>query len=134
MSIPVRLQSLKLIGRMAFSTASLVFSHVEFVTTILVAVTQNSETQVILHTCRALDIMAGCFLKSECNDNNALIFWNIIFEPMTLLLQHSQVILREAACDCLGSINPDVFTQLSVSICYLQLSKVLTNLNLKYKR
>ncbi|XP_076236061.1 HEAT repeat-containing protein 6 isoform X2 [Calliopsis andreniformis] len=112
-STPVRLQSLKLISRMAFNTGSLVFSHTELVATILISAIQNSDTQVILHVCRTLEVMAGCLLKSDCDSNNVLIFWNIILEPMTLLLQHSQMVLREAACDCLGSINPIVFTQLS---------------------
>lgn len=117
MSTPVRLQSLKLIGRMAFSTGSLVFPHVELIATTLTAVIENTEIQVILHACRALEIMAGCLLKTDCENSVALVFWNIVFEPMTLLLQHPQMILKEAACDCLGSINPIVFTQLSVSMC-----------------
>ncbi|OAD62957.1 HEAT repeat-containing protein 6, partial [Eufriesea mexicana] len=112
MSTPVRLQSLKLIGRMAFSTGSLVFSHVELITTTLVGVIQDSETQVILHACRALEIMAGCLMNIDSEDNNASIFWDIIFDPITQLLQHPQTIIREAACDCLGSISSTVFAQL----------------------
>ncbi|XP_076662618.1 HEAT repeat-containing protein 6 isoform X1 [Halictus rubicundus] len=111
MSTPVRVQSLKLLGRMAFSTGSLVFSHVELITTTLVTVIQDCEIQVILHACRTLEIMAVCFLNNDLGNNNALLFWNIIFEPITLILQHSQTILREAACDCLGSISPIVLTQ-----------------------
>ncbi|XP_043250125.1 HEAT repeat-containing protein 6 isoform X2 [Colletes gigas] len=113
MNTPVRLQSLKLIGRMAFATGSLVFSHVELVTTTLTAVIQDSETQVILHACRTLEIMAGCLINTDSENDNASVFWNIIFEPITLLLQHPQTILREAACDCLGSISPVVLNQLS---------------------
>ncbi|XP_076678857.1 HEAT repeat-containing protein 6 isoform X1 [Andrena cerasifolii] len=113
MNTPVRLQSLKLIGRMAFSTGTLVFPHVELIATTLTAVIENTEIQVILHACRVLEIMAGCLLKTDCENSDALVFWNIVFEPMTLLLQHPQMILKEAACDCLGSINPIVFTQLS---------------------
>ncbi|XP_031835218.2 HEAT repeat-containing protein 6 isoform X1 [Nomia melanderi] len=113
MSTPVRLQSLKLLGRMAFSTRKLVFSHTELVTANLATVLQDSEIQVILHACRALEIMAECLANNDSENNNALLFWNIIFEPVTLILQHSQTILREAACDCLGSISPIVFTQFS---------------------
>ncbi|XP_076755299.1 HEAT repeat-containing protein 6 isoform X1 [Xylocopa sonorina] len=112
MCTPVRLQSLKLIGRMAFSAGSLIFSHTELITTTLATVTEDSEIQVVLHTCRALEIMAGCFMSTDSEDNNALIFWNIIFDPITLLLQHPQTIIKEAACDCLGSINSTVFSQL----------------------
>ncbi|XP_003705551.3 HEAT repeat-containing protein 6 [Megachile rotundata] len=112
LSTPVRLQSLKLIGRMVFSTRNLVFPYIELVTTTLIAAVQDSETQVILHTCRALEIMAGCLINSDFEDNNATVFWNIIFEPMILLLQHQETIIREAACDCLGSISSTVFTQL----------------------
>ncbi|XP_053979487.1 HEAT repeat-containing protein 6 [Hylaeus volcanicus] len=113
MSTPVRLQSLKLIGRMAFSMQSLVFSHVELVATTLISVIQDSETQVILHACRTLEIMAGCLVNVDSENDNASVFWCIIFEPITSLLQHPQTILREAACDCLGSISPIVLTQLS---------------------
>ncbi|CAD1470197.1 unnamed protein product [Heterotrigona itama] len=112
MSTPVRLQSLKLIGRMAFSTGSLVFPHTDLITMTLIGVVQDSETQVILHACRALEIMAGCFMNTDSEDKNAVIFWNIIFDPMTSLLQHPQTIIREAACDCLGSINSTIFAQL----------------------
>ncbi|KZC08576.1 HEAT repeat-containing protein 6, partial [Dufourea novaeangliae] len=113
MSTPVRLQSLKLIGRMAFSTGSFVFSHIELITATLATVIQDSEIQIILHACRALEIIAGCLMNTDSDNNNALIFWNIIFDPIISVLQHSQTILREAACDCLGSTSPIVFTQLS---------------------
>ncbi|CAK9829766.1 HEAT repeat-containing protein 6 [Anthophora retusa] len=113
MSTPVRLQSLKLIGRMAFSTGNLIFSHIELITTTLVGAIQDVEIQVVLHACRALEIMAGCLMNNDSENSNALIFWNIIFDPMTLLLQHEQTIIKEAACDCLGSINSTAFSQLS---------------------
>ncbi|XP_016907318.1 HEAT repeat-containing protein 6 isoform X2 [Apis cerana] len=112
MSTPVRLQSLKLIGRMAFSTKSLVFSQIELITITLIEVIQDSETQVILHACRALEIMAGCLMNIDSENSNALIFWNIIFDPIISLLQYPQTIIREAACDCLGNINSIVFAQL----------------------
>ncbi|XP_034188808.2 HEAT repeat-containing protein 6 isoform X2 [Osmia lignaria lignaria] len=111
LSTPVRLQSLKLIGRMVFTIGSLVLSHTELVTTTLIAAVQDSEVQVILHACRALEIMAGCFMNSDFEDN-ALLFWNIIFDPMIQLFQHQETIIREAACDCLGSISSTAFTQL----------------------
>ncbi|XP_050474529.1 HEAT repeat-containing protein 6 isoform X1 [Bombus huntii] len=112
MSTPVRLQSLKLIGRMAFSTGSLVFPHTELITMTLVGIIQDSETQIILHSCRALEIMAGCLMNIDSEDKNVSVFWNIIFDPITSLLQHPQTIIREAACDCLGSINSIIFAQL----------------------
>lgn len=101
---------------MAFSTGSLVFPHTELITMTLVGIIQDSETQIILHACRALEIMAGCFMNIDSEDKNVSIFWNIIFDPITSLLQHPQTIIREAACDCLGSINSIIFTQLQVSI------------------
>ncbi|XP_033340999.2 HEAT repeat-containing protein 6 isoform X1 [Megalopta genalis] len=110
MSLPVRLQSLKLLGRMAFNTRSLVFPYMELITATLATLIQDYEIQVILHACRTLEIMAGCLLNDSEN-SNALLFWNIIFEPVTSILQHSQTILREVACACLGSISPIVFTQ-----------------------
>lgn len=116
MSTPVRQQSLKLIGRMAFSTSSLVFPNTELIATTLVGVTCDSETQIILHACRTLEIMANCLMNANSENDHSLIFWNIIFDPVTLLLQHSQTIIREAACDCIGSINSTVFAQLQVSV------------------
>ncbi|XP_029663154.1 HEAT repeat-containing protein 6 isoform X1 [Formica exsecta] len=112
-STPVRLQSLKLMGRLAFNTGSLIFPHLEKVTTILISVMEESESQVILHACRVLEIMSSCLANIETYHSDGILFWNIIFESMISLAQTSQTILREAACDCLGSINGNVFTQLS---------------------
>ncbi|KAG5317748.1 HEAT6 protein, partial [Pseudoatta argentina] len=110
--IPVRLQSLKLMGRLVFNTGNLIFPHLENVTTVLISVMEETENQVILHACRVLEIMSGCLANTETY-SNGILFWNIIFEPIISLAQTSQTILREAACDCLGSISGNVFTQLS---------------------
>ncbi|EFN82609.1 HEAT repeat-containing protein 6 [Harpegnathos saltator] len=112
-STPVRLQSLKLIGRLAFNTGNLVFPHLEKVTTTLVSVMGEAESQVVLHACRVLEIISGCLANTEAYHNNGTLFWNTIFESMISLAQTSQTILREAACDCLGSINGNILTQLS---------------------
>lgn len=90
----------------------------ERVTTTLISVLADSETQIILHSCRALEIIAGCLANTD-SSHNSLLFWNIVFEPMTLLAQHEQTILREAACDCLGTIGSNMFTQLTVYDIYL---------------
>ncbi|XP_012214911.1 HEAT repeat-containing protein 6 isoform X2 [Linepithema humile] len=111
-STPVRLQSLKLMGRLVFNAKNLVFPHLEKVTTTLISVMEESESQVILHSCRVLEIMSGLANTETCH-SDGILFWNIIFESIILLVQTSQTILREAACDCLGSINGNVFTQLS---------------------
>ncbi|XP_011066622.1 PREDICTED: HEAT repeat-containing protein 6 isoform X3 [Acromyrmex echinatior] len=110
--IPVRLQSLKLMGRLVFNTGNLIFPHLENVTTVLISVMEETENQVILHACRVLEIMSGCLANTETY-SNGILFWNIIFEPIISLAQTSRTILREAACDCLGSISGNVFTQLS---------------------
>ncbi|XP_077264129.1 HEAT repeat-containing protein 6 isoform X3 [Temnothorax americanus] len=110
---PVRLQSLKLMGRLAFNTGSLVYPHLEKVTTTLISIVGESESQVVLHACRVLEIMSDCLANTETYHSSGILFWNIIFEPMISLAQTSQTILREAACDCLGSISGNVFTQLS---------------------
>lgn len=103
-------------GRLAFNTGNLVFPHLEKVTTILISVLEESESQVVLHACRVLEIMSGCLANTETYHSSGILFWNIIFESMISLAQASQTILREAACDCLGSISGNVFTQLSVRI------------------
>ncbi|XP_018349756.1 PREDICTED: HEAT repeat-containing protein 6 isoform X2 [Trachymyrmex septentrionalis] len=109
---PVRLQSLKLMGRLVFNTGNLIFPHLENVTTALISVMEETENQVILHACRVLEIMSGCLANTETY-SNGILFWNIIFESIISLAQTSRTILREAACDCLGSISGNVFTQLS---------------------
>lgn len=111
-STPVRLQSLKLVGRLAFHTRDLVFPHLEKVTTTLISVMEESESQVALHACRALEIISGCLATTEIHHGDGILFWNIIFESMISLAQTSETILREAACDCLGSMSGNVFTQL----------------------
>jgi len=103
-------------GRLAFNTGSLVFPHLENVTTTLISVMEESESQVMLHACRVLEIMSSCLANTETYHSSGTLFWNIIFESMISLAQTSQTILREAACDCLGSISGNVFTQLSVRI------------------
>lgn len=92
------------------------FPHLEKVTTTLISVMEEPESQVVLHACRVLEIMSGCLANIESYADNGILFWNIIFESMISLAQTSQTILREAACDCLGSIGGNIFTQLSVSV------------------
>lgn len=114
-------------GRLVFNTGNLIFPHLENVTTTLISIMEETENQVILHACRVLEIMSGCLANTEIY-SNGILFWNIIFEPIISLAQTSQTILREAACDCLGSISGNVFTQLSVRITgikRIQLSKFL---------
>jgi len=111
---PVRLQSLKLVGRLAFNMRNLVFPHLERVTTTLISVMDESESQIVLHACRALEIMSGCLANIEIHHSDGILFWDIIFEPIISLSQTSETILREAACDCLGSMSENVFTQLPV--------------------
>ncbi|KAI4497349.1 hypothetical protein M0802_007596 [Mischocyttarus mexicanus] len=111
-STPVQLQSLKLVGALAFNTSDLLFPYLEKVTSTLISILTDSETQIILHSCRALEFIAGCLANTDSN-HNSLLFWNIAFEPMTLLVQHEQTILREAACDCLGTISFNMLTQLT---------------------
>lgn len=103
-------------GRLAFNTGNLVYPHLEKVTTTLISVMGESESQVVLHACRVLEIMSGCLANTEAYHSNGILFWNIIFDSIVSLAQTSQTILREATCDCLGSISGNVFTQLSVRI------------------
>lgn len=101
------------------------FSHLEKVTTALISVMEESESQVVLHSCRVLEIMSSCLANIETYHSSGTLFWNIIFESMISLAQTSQTILREAACDCLGSISGNVFTQLSVRI--IRINRIQSN-------
>ncbi|KAG7209059.1 hypothetical protein KM043_015216 [Ampulex compressa] len=108
---PVRLQSLKVIGRMAFNTGSLIFPHLEKVAKRLASVLFLTDVQVTQHACRTLEIIAGCLTNCDADQNNNTLFWDIIFEPMMEVTQSPHTILREAAYDCLGSIGSNIFTQ-----------------------
>ncbi|XP_015177159.1 PREDICTED: HEAT repeat-containing protein 6 isoform X2 [Polistes dominula] len=110
--IPVQLQSLKVVAALAFNASNLIFPYLERVTNTLISVLGDSEIQIILHSCRALELIADCLANTD-SSHNSLLFWNIVFEPMTLLVQHEETIVREGACDCLGAIGSNVVTQLT---------------------
>ncbi|XP_015603052.1 HEAT repeat-containing protein 6 isoform X2 [Cephus cinctus] len=113
-NIPVRLQSLKLIGVLAFNVRNIVFSHLGVVATALVRSTRDADTQISLQACKVIETIAGCLGNSQIdNDTNLVPFWNIVFEPVISLIQHEQTSLREVACDCLGNIGSKMFAELS---------------------
>lgn len=112
---PVRLQALKLLGALAFNVDSIVFAHLEMVTGTLATAAQETDVQVARHACRVIETIAGR-LANSCPENISIVaFWNVIFLPVTSLVQHSQSTLREVACDCLGNIGSTMFSQLTVS-------------------
>lgn len=111
---PVRLQSLKLLGTLAFNTSGLIFSHLEIITKSLIDLTNEQEPQVTFHACRVLEIIAGRL--SDSKSVNVSKFWNIAFSPIILLIQHNHASVREVACDCLGNIGANMLAQLSVNI------------------
>ncbi|XP_026674753.1 HEAT repeat-containing protein 6 isoform X3 [Ceratina calcarata] len=139
MNTPVRLQSLRLIGRLAFGGAgSLILSRLPLILPVLIRVIDDdaddedrhchrddSETPVALHVCRTLEILAGCFSTTvdendRCssdrstaeNDDRAFVFWNAVLDPVARLARHPRTVVREAACDCLGSVHSTVFARL----------------------
>ncbi|XP_033230465.1 HEAT repeat-containing protein 6 isoform X2 [Belonocnema kinseyi] len=111
-SVPVRLQSFKLLGVLISTGGSLVFCHLETVSTKLVTSMQELEPQIALHACRVIEIIAGRLGATHLNDTNSL-FWKIVCKPILSLVQHSETILKEVACDCLGNIGLNVFSQFS---------------------
>ncbi|KAJ8687142.1 hypothetical protein QAD02_022936 [Eretmocerus hayati] len=110
---PVRIQSLKLLGTLAFNASNLIFSHIEAITNSLISIANHEpcEPQVSFHACRVLEIIAGRL--SDSGSENTSKFWNIAFNPIIALVQHSQTNMREIACDCLGNIGAEMFAQLS---------------------
>ena len=117
---PVRLQSLKLLGALVFSVESLFFSHLEIVTAALAIASQEQEVQVARHAGRVLETISGK-LTISCPENFSMTtFWNIIFPPITALAQHSQMVLREMSCDCLGTIGSTMFSELPVSFSFFE--------------
>lgn len=111
---PVRLQSLKLLGTLAFNASSLIFSHLDVIVKRLIDMTKEQEPQVAFHACRVMEIISGRLVDSKSPDVSK--FWSIAFSPIVTLVQHPQTSLREVACDCLGNIGAEMFAQLSVSV------------------
>ncbi|XP_066596312.1 HEAT repeat-containing protein 6-like [Prorops nasuta] len=112
-NIPVRLQSLKLIGNLSVNATNLILNHLEIITNTLISATQETKPQVALNACRVLEILAGLFSHRDLDDNYTMLFWELTFDILIALVQDTQIILREAACDCLGSIGANIFSQLS---------------------
>ena len=110
----MRLQSFKLLGVLASNAGSLVMFHLENVAKKLVKATEESEPQIALHACRVIETIAERLVRTEPHEPNILLFWKIVCKPITNLLQHSETILKEVACDCLGNIGLNVFAQLPV--------------------
>ncbi|XP_043282590.1 HEAT repeat-containing protein 6 [Venturia canescens] len=108
---PVRLHSLKLLGALASNLESLVFTHLEPVTTTLAKVTQDTDFQIAYHACRVIENLAGRLATLPSDNANVVAFWNTIFSKVTFLVQHPQSTLREVTCDCLGKIDT-IFSQL----------------------
>ncbi|XP_034940246.1 HEAT repeat-containing protein 6 isoform X2 [Chelonus insularis] len=114
MQVPVRLQSLKLLSALVNKDIDhLVFNHIDLVSRHLVETLQETETQVALHSCRVLEKISSS-LKENCaiKKDVLLNFWSIIFQQIILLVQSIHFNLREVACNCLGTINNQIYNQL----------------------
>ena len=109
----IRVQSLKLLGSLAFNTSSLILSHLETIVKGLVSLTHEEEPQVAIHACRVLEIISRSLTNTKSIDASTK-FWRLSFDPIISLLQHSQTSIRETACDCLGNIRSEMLAQLSV--------------------
>lgn len=103
-----------MIGTLAFNTSGLIFSHLEVITNSLIDLTNEQEPQIAFHACRVLEIIAGRLADSKSDDVTK--FWNIVFNPIISLVQHTHTSLREVACDCLGNIGANMLAQISVSV------------------
>ncbi|KAK0162913.1 hypothetical protein PV327_006643 [Microctonus hyperodae] len=112
--VPVRLQSLKLLGALINDdTQHLVFDHIELTLQHLIEASQEAEPQVALHSCRVIEkISSRCTADSSLKQPVLVKLWNMIFEPIISLTQSPHTNLREVACDCLGTINNEIFSQL----------------------
>ncbi|XP_043469715.1 HEAT repeat-containing protein 6 isoform X2 [Leptopilina heterotoma] len=110
-SIPVRLQSLKLLSALSNNVGKLIFPHLKTIAEKLIVAAKNTVPQIILHIFRVIDVITGR-LESNKEVDEIILFWNIICGPVINGLQHSEAILKEVACNCLGNIGSNVFIQL----------------------
>ncbi|XP_051170043.1 HEAT repeat-containing protein 6 isoform X2 [Leptopilina boulardi] len=112
-SVPVRLQSLKLLGVLADNIENLIYPHLTIMAEKLIIAAKDSVPQIVLHVFRVIDTIANQLETNNKKDDAIILFWNIICEPVINLLQHSEAILKEVACNCLGNIGTNVFSQLT---------------------
>lgn len=116
--VPVRLQSLKLLGALINDDMQhLVFDHIELTTQHLIEASQEAEPQVALHSCRVIEkISSRCPADLSLKEPVLIKLWNMILQPIISLTQSPHTNLREVACDCLGTIKNEILSQLSVSL------------------
>ncbi|KAF7995097.1 hypothetical protein HCN44_004569 [Aphidius gifuensis] len=114
--IPVRLQSLKLLAALSSNIDNSIINFLDKITNTLLDTFNENEPQIALHSCRVLEIISSK-LSSTVDDNLLLLkkFWNEIFNPIIGLLKNDNTNLREVACDCLGSINNQIFNEFNLS-------------------
>ncbi|KAK0158878.1 hypothetical protein PV328_009820 [Microctonus aethiopoides] len=125
--VPVRLQSLKLLGALINDDMQhLVFNHIELTTQHLIEASQEAEPQVALHSCRVIEkISSRCPADLSLKELVLIKLWNMIYEPIISLTQSPHTNLREVACDCLGTIKNEIFSQLSSNKSIVIITKLL---------
>lgn len=99
---------------LANNVENLIYPHLITLTQKLIKAAKESVPQIVLHVFRVIDAIAGRLVTNK-KDDVIILFWNIICEPVVNLLQHSEAILKEVACNCLGNIGSNVFAQLTVN-------------------
>ena len=120
---PVKLESLQIISVISRNYFdSLLAPSMTQVTKALDVSLTSKYVDVQLHAGRAVDFigqaMSRCFLqesKQTFSSSLCLSFWQtLLTSSLTKLLQNEQhSILRAIGCDCLGSVGPEAFEQLS---------------------
>lgn len=108
----VKLESLQIISVMSRNYFEvLIAPYLTDVTSALDLSLSSKYTDVQLHAGRAVDFIGQAM--NRCSQMS-LSFWETLLNgSLTALLQNDQSILRAIGCDCLGSIGPESFEQLS---------------------
>lgn len=114
--IPVRLQSLKLLASLTSNVENSVLNFIDIVTKTLLDTLNENEPQVVLHSCRVIEVISTKLSSTiDKNYHKLKKYWNEIFDSMIELLKNDNTNLREVACDCIGSINNMILAEFSLS-------------------
>ncbi|KAL7292260.1 hypothetical protein TKK_0014206 [Trichogramma kaykai] len=103
----IKVQSLKLLGNLAFNVSSLIIPFLDRIVPKLIKIS-STETECIVatHACRVVENISRYLYKSK--PDLAPKFWTIAFDDILSLLQHYNPSIREIACDCLGNLTKEI--------------------------
>lgn len=117
---PVKLESLQILSAMSRNYfEALMLPHIHLITKGLEHSLEDDKYKDLnLHAAKAIDCIGqamGRFTQKDASSLACVNFWqSLLSGPLVSLIQNEQSFhLRAVGCDCLGSIGPGIFQQLS---------------------